>query len=87
MPKWKKINDTKLRKEKQLEDSWSKIDTEPKIHEFTADTGLQVLFDPNTATLLHFLNQHQKKGKTTKKMCSLLETEGSKRTMISMWPM
>ena len=51
-----KINDTKLRKEKKLEDSWSKIDTEPKIHEFTADTGLQVLFDPNTATLLDFLN-------------------------------
>ena len=43
------INDTKLRKEKKLEDSWSKIDTKPKIHEFTADTGLQVLFDPNTA--------------------------------------
>ena len=56
MPEWKKINDTKLRKEKNLEDSWSKIDTEPKIHEFTADTGLQVLFDPNTATLLDFLN-------------------------------
>ena len=43
------INDTKLRKEKKLEDSWSKIDTKPKIHEFTADTGLQVLFDQNTA--------------------------------------
>ena len=39
-----------------MEDSWSKIDTEPKIHEFTADTGLQVLFEPDTATLLDFLN-------------------------------
>ena len=35
-----KINDTKLRKENKLEGSWSKIDTEPKIHEFTADAGL-----------------------------------------------
>ena len=43
-------------KTKKIEDSWSKIDTKPKIHEFTADTGLQVLFDPNTATLLDFLN-------------------------------
>ena len=51
-----KINDTKLRQEKKIEDSWSKTDTEPKTHEFTADTGLQVLFDPNTATLLDFLN-------------------------------
>ena len=50
-----KINDTRLRIERKLEDSWSKINTEPKIHEFTADTGLQVLFDPNTATLLDFL--------------------------------
>ena len=54
MPEWKKVNDTKLRKKK--EDSSSKINTEPKIHEFTADTGLQVLLDPNTATLLDFLN-------------------------------
>ena len=54
MPEWKKVNDTKLRKKK--EDSLSKINTEPKIHEFTADTGLQVLLDPNTATLLDFLN-------------------------------
>ena len=51
-----KSNDTKLRKEKKLEDSWSKLDTAPKIHEFTANTGLQVLFDPNTATFLDFLN-------------------------------
>ena len=51
-----KINDTKLRKEKKLEDFRSKIDTEPKMHEFTADIGLQVLFDPNTATLLGFLS-------------------------------
>ena len=51
-----KSNHTKLRKERKLEDSWSKIDTEPKIHEFTANTGLQVLFYPNTATLLDFLN-------------------------------
>ena len=26
------------------------------MHEFTADTGLQVLFEPDTATLLDFLN-------------------------------
>ena len=51
-----KINDTKLRKENKLEGSWSKIDTEPKIHEFTADAGLQFLLDPNTATLLDFQN-------------------------------
>ena len=34
----------------------SKIDTEPKISEFTADTDLQVLFDPNIANLLDFVN-------------------------------
>ena len=50
------INDTKLRKEKKIEDSWLKIDAEPKIHEFSAYTGLPALFDPNTATLLDFLN-------------------------------
>ena len=51
-----KINDTKLKKEKKIENFGSKIDTEPEIHEFTADTGLQVLYDPHTATLLDFLN-------------------------------
>ena len=45
-----------MRKERKLEDSSSKIDTEPKIHEFTADTALQVLLDPNIVTLLDFLN-------------------------------
>ena len=45
-----------MRKERKLEDSSSKIDAEPKIHEFTADTALQVLLDPNIATLLDFLN-------------------------------
>ena len=52
----KKTNDTKLRREKKLVDSLSRTDAEPKIHEFTTDTVLQVLFDPNTATLLDFLN-------------------------------
>ena len=56
MPEWKKIMILNWRKEKNRRDFGSKIDTEPKIHEFTAETGLQVLFDANTATLSDFLN-------------------------------
>ena len=56
MPEWKKNNDTKLRKGKKKGNFGSKIDAEPKVHGFNADTGLQVLFDQNTATLSDFMN-------------------------------
>ena len=39
----------------QLEDTWSRNDRDPAIHEFSANAGLQADFDKENATILDYL--------------------------------
>ena len=46
---------TRHKREMQLEDTWSRNDRDPVIHEFSANAGLQANFDKENATVLDYL--------------------------------